>query len=520
MFFRPRAGNNMYRPESLVVSDGNYSIDIKDNLFVNTACNFLTPQKLLELAPKIEDVHQINSEPMAIVSHEKPLAFDLSDEFRRMQKLLTDGKNPQEYWDFFKAQAEYYANESYAKLGAVTYTHDLVNYNNRLELWIGPMGKGAYESYLDGAMKVTNDPRMRWYKDRCLKEAFAILDWENKINKIGGDAIFVDISPAPFEVSSAELDGTMFGNHSFIRVHQVVLDENGKPQLFSRAHRTELSPEGLEAVNKLLTNEDIACSALLGRFSQLDKSRLSGIRNQDGIFDIRGNDIAILVEKIIRSQEKREANNNDLQKFLKNAQVIGSNNSSESVTKKKMEDYFETLKSVLRKVFDGMIKLISCHPEQASSYEESIKKDFQIWEMMLQDLISGKSSVSTISTNKQADERGNHDMEAMLAYYQARQYMPSFNSCGTGSGFGSAMFTPQYSGFVNSYGAISEIFNSGKNYLEDPNLCRCTKGGSKPHFHCPGKIKSGKDKGKNCKHAIKVGLGIKRCPCCGEGKKC
>ncbi|GIW61184.1 MAG: hypothetical protein KatS3mg089_0036 [Patescibacteria group bacterium] len=61
---------------------------------------------------------------------------------------------------------------------------------------------------------------------------------------------------------------------------------------------------------------------------------------------------------------------------------------------------------------------------------------------------------------------------------------------------------------------------------DDPNLCRC--GGSSPHFHCPGRKtiieedKNGKKRTKqiDCKNKIIVGLGIVRCPECGEGKKC
>ena len=480
----------------------------------------LTLQTLLELAPKIEeDVSHFEPEPVAIVSHEKPLAFDLSDELKRIQQLLDHGKNPEEYWQFFKAQAEYYAKESYGKLGTVTYTHDLVvvDCQNILKLWIGPMGKGAYESYLDGAEKVTDDPRMRWYKDRCFKEAYAIIDWEEKINEKGSDAIFVDISPAPFKVSPEELDGTMFGNHSFIRVHQVVLDKNGRPQLFSRAHRTELSPEGLEVVNKLLTNENVVCSDLLGRFSQLDKNWLNGIKNQDSICDIRDKDIAILVEQIIRRQEKIEANNNkNSQKNLKNGQNIESNNSSESVTKEEMENYFAALEPVLKKAFKAMIKLINCHSEDKGFFKEIIETEFRTWEMMLQDLISGKSSTITELTKSHTPRsKVEAKLNAMYARIQAQPYTPGSNSCGAGSGFGSVRLVPEYSGFVNPYGAISEIFKIGKNYLEDPNLCRCAKGGSRPHFHCPGK----KD-GRLCKHPIRVGLGIKRCPNCGEGKKC
>ncbi len=61
---------------------------------------------------------------------------------------------------------------------------------------------------------------------------------------------------------------------------------------------------------------------------------------------------------------------------------------------------------------------------------------------------------------------------------------------------------------------------------DDPTLCRCE--GASPHFHCPGsrtiveKDKDGRKKTKkiDCKYKIIVGLGIVRCPNCGEQKKC
>lgn len=57
-------------------------------------------------------------------------------------------------------------------------------------------------------------------------------------------------------------------------------------------------------------------------------------------------------------------------------------------------------------------------------------------------------------------------------------------------------------------------FGLVRNAEDDPNLCRCK--GLKAHFHCPGKDKEGKD----CKHEITVGVGITKCPKCGEGKRC
>lgn len=50
---------------------------------------------------------------------------------------------------------------------------------------------------------------------------------------------------------------------------------------------------------------------------------------------------------------------------------------------------------------------------------------------------------------------------------------------------------------------------------KDPNLCKCL-GKDNPHFHCPGKTKTG-DK---CESVIIVGQGVSSCLKCGEGKKC
>lgn len=91
-------------------------------------------------------------------------------------------------------------------------------------------------------------------------------------------------------------------------------------------------------------------------------------------------------------------------------------------------------------------------------------------------------------------------------------------------------------------------FDADKNdYLNDPNLCRCSKGGG-PHFHCPGEKevttkqakdtlfvigfsnpKEGSKKIKeptvvvekhSCKAVIEVGKGISKCASCGTAATC
>ncbi len=81
--------------------------------------------------------------------------------------------------------------------------------------------------------------------------------------------------------------------------------------------------------------------------------------------------------------------------------------------------------------------------------------------------------------------------------------------CNGGGGEGESM--PD-SYIVNSITPRIGVRNE-VDYSKDPNLCRCSN--SLPHFHCPGK-----KEGKPCKEKIIYGKGIKKCPSCGEGKKC
>jgi hypothetical protein len=483
----------------------------------------LSPVEILDKAQNIEDVSKIEAPQTLAVVKEKPLAIDLSDEFVKIQRLIQSGGNPEDYWQFFKAQAEYYANESYAKLGAVEYTHDIVADDNWLKLWIAPMGKGAYESYLDGAQKVDpNQESLAWYRERCKKEAESILALEDLINTHGSGAVYVDISPAPFEVSQEFLEGTMFGSHSFVRVHQVIIDENGASKLFSRAHRTEVPPELLEKINHLLTGEGINWQNLLGKFSFLHPNWIRAC-SRDGVFDIRNSDISILVEKIISSQEKQIEISPDAKQ-----------NGGSNLTKEIMSIHYEELEPVLKSVFNDMVRMAKTDPRFHEDSSQQVAKKFQTWEKMLQAMISGdwEKNLAPKKESRQYDKYQEPNLESMYLYYQTQTYMPSFNGCGTGSGFAfpssGALYSisPQFAGIM-SYWGLTKLSYNGENYLEDPNLCRCEKAKG-PHFHCPGKIKVSK-KGKlkkgvesvaQCNHAIRVGLGIDKCPKCGAGKRC
>jgi hypothetical protein len=206
-------------------------------------------QELLATIPDVSVLRQAEKPPFQ--KKEKIIAMDLSDELRNVRELIRQGRDPEEYWHFFKAQAEYFGNETYGKLNVINYTHDLAREDDNLRLWISPIGKSARESYLE-AYEMTEPG---WYQERCRREAESIIPWEHNLQKHLGHCVSVEISPAPFNVPKELLKGTNFGEHSFLRIHQMTKDQEGKPIVFSRAFRTYLPPAHLSELYEKLTGE-------------------------------------------------------------------------------------------------------------------------------------------------------------------------------------------------------------------------------------------------------------------------
>lgn len=116
--------------------------------------------------------------------------------------------------------------------------------------------------------------------------------------------------------------------------------------------------------------------------------------------------------------------------------------------------------------------------------------------------------------------------EREIMFFGTRQVIAKDTGCRMSGGFSLGPY-----GIVNGSLGVYSVYDIGFALTslrpeDDPNLCRC--GGSSPHFHCPGsktiieEDKDGKKRTKkiDCKNKIIVGLGIVRCPECGEGKKC
>ncbi len=400
---------------------------------------------ILNLIPRIEDEQRLDTEKVYEVVEEKPFAIDLADELRKTRQLTIEGRDPEVYWDFFRSQAEYYANESYAKLGAIEFRHDLVNDFGRLKMWIDPMGKGAHESYSEAAEKVSSNPKLEWYKDRCQTEADAILQWEELLMKHGSGRSLIDISPAPFEVPDEYLEGTMFGTHSFIRLHQLVYDEEtGVPYVFSRAHRTHLPPEELEKAFEIFTGDKVNWRQLLGTFAPIHESLK--------ISDIREQDIAISVERIIEKMERKSGIPEPV---------------STQRTKEDMRRHYEVLLPALRQVFDQMVTDRSSG-ESEDAFLQRLVLGFQTWEKMLVGRLNGEwgqIEAGMDSGANQPNVDNTQKLQEMYYFYQQQEYRPQANGCGTGSGASStwtesSLSTPSYGVLFGTSSVLSGVMNT------------------------------------------------------------
>lgn len=116
--------------------------------------------------------------------------------------------------------------------------------------------------------------------------------------------------------------------------------------------------------------------------------------------------------------------------------------------------------------------------------------------------------------------------EREIMFFGTRQVIAKDTGCRLSGGFSLGPY-----GIVSGSLGVYSVYDIGFALQslrpeDDPNLCRC--GGASAHFHCPGsktiieEDKDGKKRTKKiaCKYKIVVGLGIVRCPDCGEGKKC
>lgn len=334
--------------------------------------------------------------PLSVRSTPEPLAFDLSDELRRMSQM----QDPKEYHDFFKLQAEFYIKETYAKSSVVDYAHQLVNDNGEIRLWIDPMNRSARSSYYEAANKAEG-----WYRDRCLREAEGVELLENLINQYPG-GVFIDISPTPlFDFPEEDFDGTNFGTHSFLRFHQIKYDENKTPYLHSVAHRVETSSDGLEALANIFMEEGVSTSDMLGFFQGVNPTLEE-----------------VELDTYFSSRVKYEIEKAEKLFPIKQEDV------SAELSEEEIRSIFESLEPYLDDVFGKMLTAAS------ESDMQRIIEDFRAWEGACERLIINKKDGQQKPQESSPIDMSSQEVYALIMQSRSTQYNPGGNSCGTGAG--------------------------------------------------------------------------------------
>lgn len=210
-----------------------------------------------------EDVFDAEALDISYEKQEKPpFAFDLTRERELIQSY------GDEYKEFFKAQAHYYAKETYGKVPIIQFQHEIKRdeEGNVTIMYGGDRQTIARESYLQPAL---DESLPLWLRERALKDYEGVVALEAGLEEAELGDTFVDISPTAFEISFEERVKWNFGHHSFLRLHQL-MEIDGKEQLVSFNMRNLLDePEQYELFTRL-TGADISQEeTLLGLVGKL-----------------------------------------------------------------------------------------------------------------------------------------------------------------------------------------------------------------------------------------------------------
>lgn len=385
----------------------------------------------------------LDTEPTA-----SPLAFYLDVE---REKALRYGDA---YWKTFQERAHYHADETYAKPPIVEYSHVVRrNLDGTLTLFYEEAGQliEAKSSYR-GRMHDKSLPL--WFRKRNFQEFIGFSNLEKMLVENPEGTVFVESSPAPFDVPLDALEGTGFGRHSFIRTHQLVKNPDGTEQLVSHAYLNYLTLEAQADVMWPLTGESIQPDELLGTFLPLNCQQT----NSRTIEDIKR-----LVDGLPDEYKVKPPPQDDL---TRRSRLI--------------QDYIRTLDGWLENVIYQ--KLIDPNVS-----EEDIANHFQGWEMAVKAFAEGKQDHSNffkqldfVAVGRMVDYQN-----TPIGYYLNQEYEPLGGSCGSGSGFGSRLI--KFTGRVD-FAQLTDFIKNETVGNKDANECSiCGKSSADDHYHCENK---------------------------------
>lgn len=341
------------------------------------------------------------------------LGFDLTAEQNHINK------EHKAYYTEFINNAEFYAKETYGKPPAVRYMHEVIQTENgEMRLKMENRDVLARESYIRG---MYNENHPDWLRARAIKDYEWMVSLEEQLQQAKPGDIFIDASPTAFDISIKERQKYMFGNHSFLRLHQFV-EENGKKILKSVAILHYLDPEKQKDLYNWLTEQSLQAESLLGNVSKLENSL--GISDVSDVEQVRK--LVGLVNNIYIHTPVNERLPQDIQ-----------------IDETVLNSHLNTLRPWLQSIFYMM---------KNHDNPRTIEKSFHGWENAFKARISGNYNPDDdihfealriymrdeiySASEKSVDSRASYqEMFAMMHHYMSQEYKPSANMCGNGAGY-------------------------------------------------------------------------------------
>lgn len=321
----------------------------------------------------------------------KVYAFDLGV---ARQYALQHGYS---YKNDFLKDVRYYANETYGKVSADVYSHEIKDRedgHSEIGFYRGTEWVSANESYA----KVANDvTKPEWYRLRAQRDWQWVLNIEAKLNETKGqeDIPWVDVSPTAYKVSLEERRKANFNLHSFARVHW----RSGN-KLVSVAYRNYLDESSQPEFFKALTGKDSTTGEMLGKVENL----------KEGVAVTDVNNIAQAIYDATPKHQRVEIPEEE--KDMKD--------------KKEMKDYMHMTQPLLDSLYNQMV-----NPRVSNA---RVLENFKTWEKMLKALTKGETV--DIDAIRYSHKSTLHKKRAQkeLQRFQMMDYNPGRNDCGNGVG--------------------------------------------------------------------------------------
>lgn len=445
-----------------------------------TTLNWITPDN----KPLFADESPQISSP-ELVTGPPPLAFDLNKEQSYFDIYGS------EYLPLFIDNAEFYVKEAYGKPPMVPYHHELVDLpNGEVRMKFPGVDVFARDSYKDAQ---NNSSHPLWLRQRAHKDEEWTIKLEEQLKNAQPGDIFVEASPTAFEVSLEERKKMMFGNHSFLRIHQLA-ERDGKKMLKSAAVLHYLTLEQQQHLVNFLTRQPIP-ENLLGFSARMqDSIGITDVHNTDEMKQLTN-----MINTIYLATPPEERIPPDKQ-----------------FDNKELTDYTE----ILRPWVAGIGKLMQrrAHPndivDELHGWENAFKEFLQkgvseearryFAALTPEQIVNHYFRVQTVDFSFPSEEQ--FDTFFRQGYID-QPYEASTSMCGAGSGYGQTETSNFFEGFSGSMDYVSMTNNmigvSISSFDRETVSIRCPGCKERHIYSIKGVKEAGKLQCKGCSNSTK-----------------